>query len=124
MSNVENLDDDKADEIIPGGMSYERREYLFEKIRQFCSAETKDILCPKPVQLAADNIIVSSEQCEPSISAAPVNVRESGESEKESAERELMPCKRRKPVCSFCKQSGHRNSVRRDGTFWCPQRQS
>ena len=34
--------------IIPQGLSLERQWYLYDKIREFCSDETKDLVCPKP----------------------------------------------------------------------------
>ena len=36
--------------IIPNGLSLERQWYLFEKIREFCADEAKDLVCPKPKQ--------------------------------------------------------------------------
>ena len=34
--------------IPPSGMSLERQQYLFEKIREFCRDGTKDLVCPDP----------------------------------------------------------------------------
>jgi len=34
--------------IIPQGLSLERQWYLFDRIREFCSDETKDLVCPQP----------------------------------------------------------------------------
>ena len=34
--------------LAPGGLSPERRWYLYHKVREFCSAETKDLVCPYP----------------------------------------------------------------------------
>ena len=34
--------------IPPPGMTNERKWYLYEKIRQFCSDEYKDVTCPLP----------------------------------------------------------------------------
>ena len=34
--------------ISPTGMSLERRQYPFEKIREFCREGTKDLVCPDP----------------------------------------------------------------------------
>ena len=36
--------------IIPNGLSLERQWYLFDKIREFCADEAKDLVCPKPKQ--------------------------------------------------------------------------
>ena len=37
--------------IPPPGLSLERRQYLFEKIREFCPEECQDLVCPDPAQL-------------------------------------------------------------------------
>jgi len=41
---------DFPQEIIPQGLSLERRWYLFDKIREFCPQEVQDIVCPMPEQ--------------------------------------------------------------------------
>ena len=41
--------DDLPDEIVPPGLSLERQWYLYDKIRDFCSDDAKDIVCPKPL---------------------------------------------------------------------------
>ena len=33
----------------PPGLDLARQKYLFEKIREFCSDEAKDVTCPPPV---------------------------------------------------------------------------
>ena len=40
--------DDLPSRIIPKGLSLERRSYLYQKIREYCSPETKDLVCPYP----------------------------------------------------------------------------
>ena len=39
---------DMPQEIIPQGLSLERRWYLFDKIREFCPEHVQDQVCPKP----------------------------------------------------------------------------
>ena len=34
--------------IPPPGLSHERRQYLFDKIREFCPQECQDLVCPNP----------------------------------------------------------------------------
>ena len=41
--------DDLPSLIIPTGLSAERKQYLFDKIREFCPAEKRDSVCPKPL---------------------------------------------------------------------------
>ena len=36
------------DTIIPPGLSLQRRWYLHDKIRDYCTPETKDLVCPRP----------------------------------------------------------------------------
>ena len=36
--------------IQPTGLSLERRQYLFEKILEFCREDTRDLVCPNPSQ--------------------------------------------------------------------------
>ncbi len=36
------------DTITPPGMSLQRKWYLHDKIRDFCSIETRDLVCPRP----------------------------------------------------------------------------
>lgn len=41
---------DLPDEIIPPGLSSERKKYLYDKIREFVPPEFQDIVCPQPAQ--------------------------------------------------------------------------
>ena len=41
--------------ITPAGLDHKRKQYLFKEIREFCSEETKDVVCPRP-----DRIVESS----------------------------------------------------------------
>ena len=34
--------------VIPNGLSHERQQYLYDKIREFCPDEKKDNVCPRP----------------------------------------------------------------------------
>ena len=47
--------------VTPAGLEKKRRTYLYREIRQFCSDETKDIVCPQPV----DDVSDSSDEDEP-----------------------------------------------------------
>lgn len=117
MTTASVLSDNTPSAIIPDGISHDRKQYLFNKIRQFCSEETKDVLCPKPVENTDSSL---QHEPIPSTSSADICTSENVVEEIHS----IPPPKRRKPVCSNCKQEGHRNSVNRDGTFWCPKRKS
>ena len=39
---------DKPPSITPQGLSYERRKYLYKKIREYCRDDVRDIICPDP----------------------------------------------------------------------------
>ena len=39
------------EQIIPKGLSLERRWYLYDKIREFCPEQVRDQVCPKPTPL-------------------------------------------------------------------------
>ena len=39
---------DKPPPITPQGLSLERQTYLYEKIREYCHEETRDMVCPAP----------------------------------------------------------------------------
>ena len=41
--------------IPPPGLSYERQEYLYSEIREFCKEEVKDLVCPKPLPRNKEN---------------------------------------------------------------------
>ena len=43
--------DELPEAIEPNGMSPERQLYLYEKIREFCTDSTKDLVCPKPASV-------------------------------------------------------------------------
>ena len=36
-------------QIVPTGLSMERKQYLYDKIREFCPEEAQDLVCPKPM---------------------------------------------------------------------------
>ena len=39
---------DKPSLIVPPGLSHERQKYLYEKIREYCREDVRDIVCPEP----------------------------------------------------------------------------
>jgi hypothetical protein len=43
-------------EILPPGLSRERKQYFFDKIREFCPEESKDIVCPQSTSLICYSI--------------------------------------------------------------------
>ena len=38
------------------GLPQERKEYLFKNIREYCSDETKDLLCPEPENMTVAKV--------------------------------------------------------------------
>ena len=55
-------------EVTPPGLSRERRQYLFDKIREFCPDYSKDIVCPDP---AAPASVLSPPSPSPASVAGP-----------------------------------------------------
>lgn len=47
--------------IQPDGLDAARKKYLYEQIREFCSDETKDLVCPCPVADAAEPCVSAPE---------------------------------------------------------------
>ena len=41
---------DRPPVIPPPGLSLERQQYLFDKIREFCPTDCRDLVCPEPTQ--------------------------------------------------------------------------
>ena len=39
-----------SDILKPPGLTNKRQWYLFDKIRPYCSEETKDLVCPQPLE--------------------------------------------------------------------------
>ena len=39
---------DKPPSITPAGLSLERRKYLYDRIREYCREDTKELVCPNP----------------------------------------------------------------------------
>lgn len=42
------LPSDLPEIVVPNGLTSERQLYLYEKIREFCTDSTKDLVCPRP----------------------------------------------------------------------------
>ena len=72
--------DDLPSEIFPSGLSKQRKQYLFEQIRQFCDEKYRDITCPEPG---------GRKRPQPDDSEASTN---------------KSKCKR---LCSHCRQPSH-----------------
>ena len=83
------------DIIQPKGLSLDRRGYLYEKIRQYCSDPSKDKVCPKPT--------------ESSIWKEPANQDEIDHNDEDSEQEwEPQPKRPRKATtCRKCGQLGH-----------------
>lgn len=42
-------------QVMPAGLDRNRRVYLFKEIREFCTCDTRDIVCPEPVDSDSDS---------------------------------------------------------------------
>ena len=66
-------------EIKPDGLDSKRQNYLFQKIREFCTAETRDVTCPKPSVLVEPE---SDPEPEPESEPEPKRARKTRKSSK------------------------------------------
>ena len=60
--------------VEPDGLSHERKKYLFEKIREFCPAECRDLVCPDPDRVPMNERTPTPSPCfqsPPSCSSSP-----------------------------------------------------
>jgi hypothetical protein len=92
--------------VSPLGLSAQRKSYLFNSIRQFVAENSKDILCPKPVDpdtlctgFKEPEELLPSQSSTPAIEVTHTLVRAS-------------------PKCGFCGHFGHRNSYQ--GQIYLP----
>ena len=85
----------------PRGLSLERQWYLHDKIREFCSPETRDLVCPEP------------HTPKPRSSSAPPSPQPSLHQLESENDPSPPPIKKRR-VCGSCGQFGHNKRT-------CPQ---
>ena len=57
---------DLPPQLHPPGLSRERRQYLFKKIREFCPEYSKDIVCPSP-----NSALINEPSSPPCLSRTP-----------------------------------------------------
>lgn len=59
--NIEKMNlSDFPPKIDPLGLTYKRKQYLYEKIRQYCEDPFKDLLCPHP-GIEPENVTAETE---------------------------------------------------------------
>ena len=93
-------------EITPSGMSVERRQYLFDNIRQYCSTEeAANLTCPAPN---------TSQEVSPS--------HKRKRKEKKNPTETLPKRKKTERKCAHCRKTGRTKTVR--GKITCPDLQS
>ena len=56
---------DKPPSITPLGLSLERQKYLFDKIREYCRVDVRDLVCPDPATLTHQPPNTTSEVTPP-----------------------------------------------------------
>ncbi len=64
---------DLPNEIVPPGLSRERKKYLFEKIREFVPEESKDIVCPNPDAIPTSPHFMDSQNSPQSPTLPPLS---------------------------------------------------
>ena len=129
---------------IPG-LNNDRKKYLYHKIREYVKGEeAKNKLCPNPnveadenqqngdesdIKEHLDSIINTVEQDPALLTAPTTSVASSSSAQSISAPHPVVPLGtadtaprlKRKNVCGYCKQEGHRNLIIR-GKIYCPKR--
>ena len=84
--------DQLPDQIHPEGLSPQRQWYLYESIREFCTHETRDLVCPKP------------DTDKPQTTASATKSRaKNAHSEPPST----PPPTKKARLCGFCRNPGH-----------------
>ena len=81
--------------VHPRGLSLERQWYLHDKIREFCSPETRDLVCPEP------------QTPKPRSSSAPPSPQTSLHQLDSESENDPSPPIKKRRVCGSCGQIGH-----------------
>lgn len=57
--DVRDVPRNKAEIISPDGLSYQRKRYLYNDIREFVSEQYRDLVCPQPELMeGVDNVTV------------------------------------------------------------------
>ena len=79
--------------VPPSGLSLERQWYLHDHIREYCSEEVRDIVCPKP-----PSPLPPKTSTTPNTTSATTQVQAPAASE---------PPQKRARVCSICNSAGH-----------------
>ena len=78
--------------IHPTGLSIDRQWYLFQKIREFCSVDTRDLVCPFPGPGPCPN---------PSLTRSPILPS------RLPANDPVSPPTKKRRVCGKCGKRGH-----------------
>ena len=87
--------------VIPAGLSLERKWYLYNSIRPYCSPGTQDLVCPLP-----------SGPVPPTCSTL---VEVQGEDTTDGEELPMPPAKRQR-VCGLCSKPGHNRATCTENT--------
>ncbi|XP_046553950.1 uncharacterized protein LOC124263377 [Haliotis rubra] len=130
VGEVSTLDKSLPNIIHPVGLSYARKLYLYNSIRQYVPDDSKDTLCPLPCAVTA--YVPPEPTAEPGTSMVQDAQNDDGPTNKDNRQTgtvQIEPFvfqtpekKRRKtPTCSYCLQAGHRNQTIR-GRLVCPKR--
>ena len=67
--------------LPPSGLSFERRTYLYEKIREFVPEELRDVVCHRPEHTTTTTItpgLPEEEEYQPPVKRGPVSVASAG----------------------------------------------
>ena len=103
----------------PHGLSEDRKLYLYEKIRQYCSDATKDQVCSKPTHSALAKDRSTSSKPIPPPQENKITRKSKSRKVESDDEYEPQPKKTRKPTkCSKCSLTGHNTRQCHNNNNW------
>ena len=111
LCNWESIPQGMPEELEPAGLSLVRQTYLYVNIRPHVPPHAKDMLCPKPSSSVPAGAAQEGAAAEPSGETVGVD---------DPTTAVIDPPRRQSPKCSYCQQTGHRNSTIR-GVRTCPK---
>ena len=100
----------KADQLPPvlppSGLSIQRQWYLYNKIREFCPENFKDVTCPRPTASLEDPAPSRSPSPTPPPAPSPSATPLSTTTTTTTTDADEPPAKRTR-LCGACRQPGH-----------------
>ena len=100
--------------VPPSGLPLERQWYLYSHIREYCSDEVKDEVCPRPVTplssgtlMTAASTTTATSSTAGNTAAASTGACNTAQPTNEQDNTSLLPPAKRTRTCSKCHMVGH-----------------